>query len=530
MGDLVSGIFGYAGASRQARAAENAARMSAEAQLEAARIAAEEARFRPVGITSRFGTSRFQFGIPGVSEPQRSTYKTDEEYQQALSDYQTRVAKEGRLVGAGYDVAPDIAAIRDRLLTQAGGEQFSQQALQQAQGLFNLGQQFLPTSTAYAASPEAAGYADFLRQQAAMAAPSGFAATPTEQAQAYAGRLGGLAEGILPTSFEATATPEVQALYRRLSGLSEQLTPQSVDTQAAAQRYVERQQALLRPERERQLAETREGLFRSGRGGLGVAQGGDLQATNPEMAAYYNALAQQDAAIAANAEQQARANLAQDIGLASQLGTTAVGQLTGSQQQALSNALARTQAGTGLLGTAYGATTQSGQQQLENALRLGTFAAGQAGTALQAQQQAEEIARQRMLSNLQTGTGLFSTGLQLATGGYSPLQTQVGLASTLEQLGQSPLDIGAQLGGRAAQSGAAAGQALLAGGLGAARTMQAGTGFSPTGALLSGLAGNRQFTSGVGNWLSGLGQPSGTFTDVGGMGAASNEALAKWGI
>lgn len=484
---LIGGGLGLIGANQQAKAARQAAQTSADAQLEAARIAAEEARFRPVGITSRFGTSRFTFD------------------------------DQGRLSGAGYDVAPDIAAIRDRLLSQAGGEQFSQQALQQAQGLFGLGQQFLPTSTAYSAAPEATAYADFLRQQAAMAAPSGFAATPTEQAQAYASRLGGLAEGVLPTSFEATATPEVQALYRRLSGLSEQLTPQSLDTQAAAQRYVERQQALLRPERERQLAETREGLFRGGRGGLAVAQGGDLQATNPEMAAYYNALAQQDAQIAANAEQQARANLVQDIGLASQLGTTAVGQLTGSQQQALSNALARTQTGTGLLGTAYGATTQSGQQALENALRLGTFAAGQAGTALTAQQQAEEIARQRMLGNLQVGTGLFSTGLQLATGGYSPLQTQVGLASTLEQLGQTPLDIGAQLGGRTAQAGATAGQSLLRGGLGAAEALGQANALSPVGSTLAGLARNQQFTSGVGNWLSGLGgssAPPGTYNSA----------------
>ena len=393
MGELVSGIFGYAGASRQARAAENAARMSADAQLEAARIAAEEARFRPVGVTSRFGTSRFQFGIPGVSEPQRSTYKTDEEYQQALSDYQTRVAKEGRLVGAGYDVAPDIAAIRDRLLSQAGGEQFSQQALQQAQGLFGLGQQFLPTSPETTMSPEAAAYAAQLR------------------------------------------------------GLAGQVTPTTYDPTAAAQEYVQQQQALLRPERERQLAETRESLFRTGRSGLGVAQGGDLQATNPEMAAYYNALAQQDARLAAEGSQIGRQRLAEDI----RLGTT--------------------------------------------------LGAG----ALDTQQRAEALARERILSNLQTGTGLFSTGLNLATGGYDPLKTQVGLSSTLEQLGQSPLDIGAQLGGRVASSGAQAGQSLLAGGMGAARTLQAGTSFSPTGALLSGMANNQQLTSGIGNWLSGLG-------------------------
>lgn len=45
--------------------AERAARTSASAQDRAAQLAAEEQRFRPVGITSRFGTSQFQFGPEG---------------------------------------------------------------------------------------------------------------------------------------------------------------------------------------------------------------------------------------------------------------------------------------------------------------------------------------------------------------------------------------------------------------------------------------------------------------------------------
>ena len=362
---LIGGGLGLLGANRQAKAAQQAAHTSANAQLEAARIAAEESRFRPVGITSRFGTSRFTFG------------------------------PEGRLEGAAYDVAPDIASIRDRLLSQAGGEQFSQQAVQRAQGLFGLGEQFLPTSPETAMSPEAA---------------------------AYAAQLRGLSGQIMPTAYDPTA---------------------------AAQQYVEQQQALLRPERERQLAETREGLFRGGRGGLAVAQGGDLQATNPEMAAYFNAVARQDAELAARGSEIGRQRLAEDI----RLGTT--------------------------------------------------LGAG----ALDTQQRAEQLARDRMLSNLNVGTGLFSTGLNLATGGYDPLKTQVGLASTLEQLGQSPLDLGAQLGGRAAQFGAQTGQFLSAGGMGAARTMQPANAYSATGNFLTDLAGNRQFTSGVGNWLSGLRTP-----------------------
>ena len=363
IGAIIGAGIGLLGSSMQADATQAAAAQSAAAQTEAARIAAEEARFRPVGITTRFGTSNFQF------------------------------SPEGRLIGAGYNVSPEIAAIRDRLLSQAGQEGLSSQALQQAQGLFGLGQQFLPTSSQYSASPEA---------------------------QAYAAQLRGLAG---------------------------QVTPSSYDPTAAARQYVQQQQALLQPSREQQRAQIQQNLFNTGREGLSIAQGGNLAAANPEMAAYYNALAQQDAAIAAQGAQLGRQQLAEDI----RLGTT--------------------------------------------------LGAG----ALSTQQQAEEIARQRMLGNLQTGTGLFSTGLQLASGGYAPLQTQIGLASTLEDLGRSPLDIGSALGGRIASAGAQAGQSLLTGGVNAARALQPAQFLSPFGSTLISAAQNQQLTSGIGNWLSGLG-------------------------
>lgn len=326
-GSLIGAGLGLLGSNRQANAAQQAAQTSANAQLEAARIAAEEARFRPVGITTRFGTSNFQF------------------------------SPEGRLSGASYTVSPEIAAIRDRLLSQAGGAGagLSEQALGATQGLFNLGQQYLATS------------------------------------------------------------PE----------------------QAAAD-FMQRQQAALAPARERALAGIRTNLFNTGREGLAIAQGGNMQAANPEMAAYYNALAQQDLDLATRAQQEGRA-----------------------------------------------AT--------------------------------------------QFGAGLFGLGAQAAQAGLSPLQSQIGLASTLEQLGQAPLDIGAQLGGRAASAGGAAGQSLLQGGINAARTLQPSQSYSGTGAFLSGLAGNQQLMSGIGNWMSGLGS-RGTFQDVGGMGAASNDVLAQWGI
>ena len=353
IGALIGAGVGLLGSSMQAGAASDAA----AANVEAARIAAEAQKFRPVGVTTRFGTSQFT--------------KDDQ----------------GNIIGAGYNVAPDIAAMRDRLFSQAGGEQFSQQALQQAQGLFGLGQQFLPTSAQYQVSPEA---------------------------QAYAAQLRGLSSQIVPSSYDPTA---------------------------ASQQYVQQQQALLRPERERQLAQTRLSLFNTGRGGLSIAQGGDLQATNPEMAAYYNALAQQDARLAAEGSQVGRQQLAEDI----KLGTT--------------------------------------------------LGAG----ALQTQQQAEDIARQRLLSDIKTGTGLFGTGLDIATAGYNPLKTQFGLGQTMESAGQGALDLGLNIGGRTSQGATNAANTIY----NAQTAANAANAYSPMGAMFSGASGNKQLMSGLGNMFSG---------------------------
>lgn len=178
--------------------------------------AAQAAQFRPVGVTSRFGTSGFTYD------------------------------NQGRLTGAGYQVAPDIAAMRERLLGQAGTnlEQATQAAGQiapvgqAAQSLFNLGQGYL------AESP-----------------------------------------------------------------------------QAAAQRVMQQQQNLLQPGREQQLAQLTNQQFQQGRLGLGVGgtsgMGGSVAMgnANPQMQAYYNALAQQDAQLAANAMQQGQAQTSFGAGL-----------------------------------------------------------------------------------------------------------------------------------------------------------------------------------------------------------------------
>jgi len=219
----------------QGESAKDAARAQAGGQTEAARIAAEESRFRPIGITTRFGQSNFQYGIPGFPAPVATDFSTPQEFAEAQSNYQTRLQSEGRVIGAGYTLDPELKAYQDRFLKLAGGgltsaEQAQKQfaPLQQgAQGLFSLGQQYL------AQSP-----------------------------------------------------------------------------QQAAQQYISGQQNLLAPSREREMAQLQNRLFQTGRGGLAVGAtttrpdgGAGLGAASPELEAYYNAIAQQDAQLAAGAQQ-----------------------------------------------------------------------------------------------------------------------------------------------------------------------------------------------------------------------------------
>ena len=141
--------------------------------------------------------------------------------------------------------------------------------------------------------------------------------------------------------------------------------------------------------------------------------------------------------------------------------------------------------GTGGLSTAQGAglgMANPQQQALANAQALQDLQ-----LASQAQQQGQQQ---------------YTFGQGLLTGAYSPLQSQLGTSQLVEQLGQSPLDIGAQLGGRSATAGANVGNSLLQGGLSAARTAQAGNAYSPLGSAISGLSSNQAFTSGLSNWMN----------------------------
>jgi hypothetical protein len=107
----------------------------------------------------------------------------------------------------------------------------------------------------------------------------------------------------------------------RMYTLGNEALPTSYDVAGKTQEYYDRMQQMVAADRERQLAGTRQGLFNTGRAGLaiGATQAGGELATNPEMAAYYNAIARQDLDLANQAEQRARANLQEDISTGARL-------------------------------------------------------------------------------------------------------------------------------------------------------------------------------------------------------------------
>jgi hypothetical protein len=206
------------------------AAQKAQAMIDRETAAAKQAaQFRPIGMTTRFGSS--QFGFDPVT---------------------------GQLTSAGYTLDPQAKNAQDRFVKLA------ESGLQQAEG---AQQAFAPLQTG------------------------------------------------------------AQSLF----GLGNQYLAQS--PQDVAQNYLNQQMALLQPGRETELANLQNRLQQQGRGGLSVAQGGTMGATTPELQALFNARAQQEAQLAANAQQYGQQNVLFGAGLLGQ-GSQAMGQYYGGQQAA----------------------------------------------------------------------------------------------------------------------------------------------------------------------------------------------------
>ena len=229
IGNLVqTGATTAAGLLQQQTSREAAQKAQQMIDAETAAAKASSA-FRPIGMTTRFGTS--QFAVDPVT---------------------------GQLTSAGYTLSPEAKNAQDRLVKLA------ESGLQQAEG---AQQAFAPLQTG------------------------------------------------------------AQSLF----GLGNQYLAQN--PQEVAQNYLNQQMALLQPGRELELANLQNRLQQQGRGGLSVAQGGTLGATTPELQALYNARAQQEAQLAANAQQYGQQQVSFGAGLLGQ-GSQAMGQYYGGQQAA----------------------------------------------------------------------------------------------------------------------------------------------------------------------------------------------------
>jgi hypothetical protein len=301
MGGAVRSVLGSITGAKQTIGAANAA---AEQQ----RLAAQASAFRPVGMTSRFGTSQFTretdptTGLPYIS-------------------------------AAEYTAAPELQALQNQLFGQLG---------------------------------TGAQLADFTSDQ------------------------------YMPLAGAANA----------LFGFGAQQLAES--PQAARQRYIQGQQAVLAPMQEQTLAGLRNRLFQTGRQGLGTGgtAAGNMAQTNPELAAYYNALAQQQAQISAGADAAVQAQQQNAAGLFGQ-GAGLLGTLTSGQASAyapLQNLLGLSQTVEGMSQTPLQLGLQIGtaQQPGQNAFAQGM---SQAAQTQYGGVQAANAANAQLLAGIIQGTG-----------------------------------------------------------------------------------------------------------------------------
>jgi hypothetical protein len=199
-----SGLTTGAGLLQQQTSKEAAQRAQAMIDTETA-AAKQAAQFRPVGMTTRFGTSQFQV------DP-----------------------RTGQLISAGYTLDPQAKNAQDRFvalaeqgLQQAEGAQAQFAPLQTgAQNLFNLGNQYI------AQSPQDVAQ-NYLNQQMALLQPGRELELANLQNRLQQQGRGGLS--VAQGGTLGATTPELQALYNARATQEAQLAAQA---QQAGQQQV----------------------------------------------------------------------------------------------------------------------------------------------------------------------------------------------------------------------------------------------------------------------------------------------------
>ena len=183
LANLLSGGLGTAGSLLQMQQSKEAA-LAAQQRIDAETAAAKQAaQFRPIGMTTRFGTSQFQ--VDPVT---------------------------GQLTSAGYTLSPEAKNAQDRFITLAGqGLTQAEQAQAQfaplqtgAQNLFNLGNQYI------AKTPESVAQ-NYLNQQMALLQPGRETELANLQNRLQQQGRGGLS--VAQGGTMGATTPELQALF-----------------------------------------------------------------------------------------------------------------------------------------------------------------------------------------------------------------------------------------------------------------------------------------------------------------------------
>ena len=182
-GQLLTGGLNIAGGLVQGQAASNAAQTQADAQIRAAQIAADAAKFKPVGVTTGFGSSQFGYDA------------------------------NGNLTSAGYNLTPEMKAQRDALIAQSTGLMGQFQGAQAATApMGTAAQRAMTLGQGYLATDPQAQAAKYLADQQGLLAPGRADALAQLQAQMQAQGRGGFAIGG-GVNGQGAANPQLQALY-----------------------------------------------------------------------------------------------------------------------------------------------------------------------------------------------------------------------------------------------------------------------------------------------------------------------------
>lgn len=217
--------------------------------------------------------------------------------------------------------------------------------------------------------------------------------------------------------YDYGATGDIANQRDQLLNLSQQALPTTTNTADVQANYIRQQQGLLAPGQQQDLAALQAQMAATGRAGLatgattGAGGSNALLATNPQLAAYYNSLAQQNSQLAANAPTYAQDLLNRQIGTSGTLFDQARG-LESAAQQPMQ------------LGTQLGTSITAGTTNASNAAQLAAQQAAQlqASGALGSQAM-NTAAQQSLLSGLSSNTGfqnILSSGFNWLTGKMNP--------------------------------------------------------------------------------------------------------------